>query len=190
MACCGRAWQQRTPTLAVGQALYCVLALCVLWSSLFDVGAVPLVPPSMHVGSLEQCCALTLLCAVVQVKEVTEYRRQVYALVRKVLEAAPDPAASSVGWEDPAWAVFMGFEHERIHIETSTVLIRELPLECVKEPQWVRCRSAFTCRYRSCVHARTAAAQPCRASATAAVGRSALWRGVGVRGWHVHACGS
>lgn len=83
----------------------------------------------------------------VQVKEVTEYRRQVYALVRKVLEAAPDPAESNVGWDDPAWAMFMGFEHERIHIETSTVLIRELPLECVKEPRWVRRRR------RSCMRA-------------------------------------
>ncbi len=25
-----------------------------------------------------------------------------------------------VGWDDPAWAIFMGFEHERIHNETST----------------------------------------------------------------------
>ncbi len=32
----------------------------------------------------------------------------------------------NVGWDDPAWAVFMGFEHERIHIETSSVLIREV----------------------------------------------------------------
>ena len=77
-----------------------------------------------------------------QVKEVTEYRRQVYALVRKVLEASPDPAETGVGWGDPAWAIFMGFEHERIHIETSTVLIRELPLEHVKEPKWVRGRHA------------------------------------------------
>eukprot|EP00892_Ulva_mutabilis_P004418 jgi/Ulvmu1/2348/UM013_0196.1 len=70
------------------------------------------------------------------VREVTEYRRRVYALVRKVLEAAPEPAAAGVAWEHPAWAAFMGFEHERIHIETSTVLIRELPLEYVQEPRW------------------------------------------------------
>ena len=28
----------------------------------------------------------------------------------------------------------MGFEHERIHFETSTVLIRQLPLDMVKRP--------------------------------------------------------
>ena len=32
----------------------------------------------------------------------------------------------------PAWSLAMGFEHERIHLETSSVLIRELPLEYVK----------------------------------------------------------
>lgn len=83
-------------------------------------------------------------------KEVTEYRREVYALVRKVLEAAPAPAESSVGWNDPAWAMFMGFEHERIHIETSTVLIRELPLSCVQEPAWVRRRRRMASMHASC----------------------------------------
>ena len=73
-----------------------------------------------------------------QVKEVTEYRREVYARVRKVLEEAPCMGARAVGWADAEWAAFMGFEHERIHIETSTVLLRELPLEYLREPLWVR----------------------------------------------------
>jgi len=30
----------------------------------------------------------------------------------------------------------MGFEHERIHIETSSVLIRELPLDFVRKPEF------------------------------------------------------
>ena len=34
--------------------------------------------------------------------------------------------------EDNAWAVVMAFEHERIHLETSSVLIREMPLEFVE----------------------------------------------------------
>lgn len=32
------------------------------------------------------------------------------------------------------WALVMGFEHERIHLETSSVLMRELPLEYVRMP--------------------------------------------------------
>ena len=34
----------------------------------------------------------------------------------------------------PLWALFMGFEHERIHLETSSVLIRELPVDLVRRP--------------------------------------------------------
>ena len=46
-------------------------------------------------------------------------------------------SCEQVSWNDPAWALFMGFEHERIHIETSSVLYRELPLRLVgKPPQW------------------------------------------------------
>ena len=38
-----------------------------------------------------------------------------------------------VQWDDPLWIVMMGIEHERIHLETSSVLIRELPLDMVKD---------------------------------------------------------
>ena len=63
-----------------------------------------------------------------------------YAVVRGVIErcAAFDAGAPPVAWADPAWALFMAFEHERIHLETSSVLIRELPLRLVREPRWVR----------------------------------------------------
>ena len=39
--------------------------------------------------------------------------------------------------DSPAWALFMAFEHENIHTETSSVLMRELPIECVQKPKWV-----------------------------------------------------
>jgi len=32
------------------------------------------------------------------------------------------------------WPVFMGIEHERVHIETSSVLIRQLPVAMVTTP--------------------------------------------------------
>ena len=34
-------------------------------------------------------------------------------------------------WDNPFWIVMMGIEHERIHLETSSVLIRQLPLDQV-----------------------------------------------------------
>lgn len=45
-----------------------------------------------------------------------------------------------IQWNDPLWIVMMGIEHERIHLETSAVLIRELPIEMVKKHHiWQRC---------------------------------------------------
>jgi hypothetical protein len=71
------------------------------------------------------------------VRAATEYRRQAYRAVRAVLEGHPslEPSLRPVGWEDQGWAAFMGFEHERIHIETSSVLIRELPLRYLRAPE-------------------------------------------------------
>ena len=33
-----------------------------------------------------------------------------------------------VDWNSPMWIVLMGIEHERIHLETSSILMRELPI--------------------------------------------------------------
>lgn len=42
-----------------------------------------------------------------------------------------------IDWNSPMWIVLMGIEHERIHLETSSVLIRELPIELVHDhPVW------------------------------------------------------
>lgn len=68
--------------------------------------------------------------------ELHSYRKQVYRLISKIisehegLKEGHAPITSA----DPLWTLFMGFEHERIHLETSSVLIRELPIECVRRP--------------------------------------------------------
>ena len=42
-----------------------------------------------------------------------------------------------ISWDNPMWIIMMGIEHERIHLETSSILMRELPLEMVKpHPVW------------------------------------------------------
>ena len=58
-------------------------------------------------------------------RDVTEYRRKVYNLVRKII--LEGDISFPIKMEDPSWSIVMGFEHERIHLETSSVLIRELP---------------------------------------------------------------
>ncbi|MGF1727134.1 5-histidylcysteine sulfoxide synthase [Photobacterium nomapromontoriensis] len=43
--------------------------------------------------------------------------------------------------EDVAWVLMMGIEHERIHLETSSVIIRQLPIELVNsDPRWSSCK--------------------------------------------------
>lgn len=71
-----------------------------------------------------------------QLPEVQTYRRQVYAIVRRLIETHPDLADghAPITRNQLLWALFMGFEHERIHLETSSVLIRELPLALVQRP--------------------------------------------------------
>ncbi len=42
-----------------------------------------------------------------------------------------------IDWNNPMWIILMGIEHERIHLETSSILMRELPLSMVKDhPIW------------------------------------------------------
>lgn len=68
--------------------------------------------------------------------EAQDYRKAVYALVSRVIDEHPGLADGHppITQQDPLWALFMGFEHERIHLETSSVLIHELPLRLVRRP--------------------------------------------------------
>ena len=75
------------------------------------------------------------------VAEVFAYRRQMREVVDAVIANAP--LSLPVSWNDPFWVVVMGIEHERIHLETSSVLIRQHALEYVKpHPAWPPCRSS------------------------------------------------
>lgn len=73
--------------------------------------------------------------------EVTAYREQVRSLVSALISSIP--LKLPITWEDPAWIILMGIEHERIHLETSSVLIRQLPIEYVTlTPEWMPCQQS------------------------------------------------
>ena len=75
------------------------------------------------------------------IEEVKNYRLQVYETVVKQIETLP--IKLPIRWEDPIWIILMGIEHSRIHIETSSVLIRQLPLKYLQPiPGWVTCTSS------------------------------------------------
>ncbi len=63
-------------------------------------------------------------------QQVKTYRNRVRQLVDNfILRTA---FSLPVNWDDPMWIIMMGIEHERIHLETTSVLIRQLPLELVR----------------------------------------------------------
>jgi len=72
------------------------------------------------------------------VEQVRHYREQVSTLVNQVIDSLP--LTLPITQQDPAWVILMGIEHERIHLETSSVIIRQLPIEDVSEhPEWPTC---------------------------------------------------
>ncbi len=74
-------------------------------------------------------------------QEVKDYRDQVRQLVDDLIRRLP--MNLPITWDHPFWAIMMGIEHERIHLETSSVLIRQLPIDqVVQHPFWDICREA------------------------------------------------
>lgn len=74
-----------------------------------------------------------------KVGEVADYREQVKNLVVRLIEKMP--LDLPITENSLAWTILMGIEHERIHVETSSVIIRMLPLEHITpSTDWI----AFT----------------------------------------------
>ncbi|MHB8975915.1 MAG: 5-histidylcysteine sulfoxide synthase [Trichloromonadaceae bacterium] len=72
------------------------------------------------------------------ISEVQSYRDQVRALVDGLIESLP--LSLPIDWNHPWWAILMGIEHSRIHLETSSVIIRRLPIDQVRQlPLWEIC---------------------------------------------------
>ncbi|MBE0637870.1 MAG: 5-histidylcysteine sulfoxide synthase [Bacteroidales bacterium] len=72
------------------------------------------------------------------VQEVRNYRNKVRQVMDQLIKTMP--LEMPINWESPWWIIMMGIEHERIHLETSSVLIRQLPVDqVVKHPFWRIC---------------------------------------------------
>jgi len=66
-----------------------------------------------------------------KVEEVREYRNRVKELVEKLIDTLE--FTLPIQEDSPLWIILMGIEHEKIHIETSLVLHRQMPLEFVQD---------------------------------------------------------
>jgi len=113
------------------------------------------------------------------VSEVHAYRKQVYEAVQQVIsENISSLGETKVTPDHPLWALFMAFEHDRIHLETSSVLLRELPLNLLQRPEsWVDIHeSAFSTMNVSespdaGVHFPVNELQPCSRGETVSIGK-------------------
>jgi len=65
-----------------------------------------------------------------KVEEVRAYRNTAKKLIIDVIKNTK--LTLPITWDHPFWIILMGIEHERIHLETSSVLIRQLALENVQ----------------------------------------------------------
>jgi len=66
-----------------------------------------------------------------EVSEVREYRKKVKDLVNDLIMNLE--LTLPITQDSAMWIIIMGIEHERIHIETSLVLHRQMPIELIKE---------------------------------------------------------
>jgi len=72
--------------------------------------------------------------------ETQHYRDTLYTLVSELIDTLP--LELPIAWDSPWWVILMGIEHENIHVETSSVLIRQLPFEMVQEDEaWQECEA-------------------------------------------------
>ena len=63
---------------------------------------------------------------------VREYRSKVKQLTLNLINTLEIP--STLNPKSPWWIILMGIEHERIHLETSAVILRRMPIQFVDEP--------------------------------------------------------
>ena len=62
---------------------------------------------------------------------VKAYRTGVSHVVNQLIDTLP--LNLPIDWDSPWWPILMGIEHERIHLETSSVLIRQHSLEFLQK---------------------------------------------------------
>ena len=67
-----------------------------------------------------------------EVIQVWQYRQQVFDAICELIENMA--IALPITQEQPLWALMMAIEHQCIHIETSSMLIRQLPVEKLQRP--------------------------------------------------------
>jgi len=69
-------------------------------------------------------------------QEVRLYRQKVKDVVLDYIDNCE--FTLPISWDSPMWVVLMGIEHERIHVETSSVLHRQLDIKYIKQTDFLK----------------------------------------------------
>ena len=92
------------------------------WDHLFAVGVDPDLPENLDIASTWPT-----------IPEVRAYRKIIFNIVHEVIDTI-DLSNQPISQDNPVWALLMAFEHDRIHFETSSMLIRQLDSDLVERP--------------------------------------------------------
>ena len=65
------------------------------------------------------------------VNETKIFKQKVYQLMLETIDKLQDTVIDD--WYNDIWVILLAIEHERIHLETSAVIIRRLPVNMVRE---------------------------------------------------------
>ncbi len=94
------------------------------YETLFEMGVDPELPDELE-KTLKKIRQNSL-------EDIWAYRQQAYQLIINLIQNTP--LSLPIDINSPWWAIMMGIEHQRIHIETSSMLIRQLPPNLVQKP--------------------------------------------------------
>ncbi|MCE2697125.1 MAG: 5-histidylcysteine sulfoxide synthase [Nostocales cyanobacterium LE14-WE4] len=95
------------------------------YETLFEIGVDPETPAELEVAIQGVNWP--------NIKKVWEYRNKARAEITTIINKTP--LDLPIHQQHPIWALLMGIEHSRIHVETSSMLLRQLPVENLKRPQ-------------------------------------------------------
>ena len=95
------------------------------YETLFEIGVDPETPAELEVAIQRVNWP--------NIKKVWEYRNKARAEITTIINKTP--LDLPIHQQHPIWALLMGIEHSRIHVETSSMLLRQLPVENLKRPQ-------------------------------------------------------
>ncbi|PNJ91351.1 5-histidylcysteine sulfoxide synthase [Cylindrospermopsis raciborskii C04] len=91
---------------------------------LFEVGVDPETPDELELATQHIIWP--------DVDQVWEYRENARQAITEIIENTP--LNLPIHAQHPLWALLMGIEHSRIHFETSSMLLRQLPVEYLRLP--------------------------------------------------------